>query len=107
LVTGNIKLSTYWRLSGLVTDAKTMPGVTAPFENIFDPADLLARAASSPRPIRELNRWRESEIVHGRVAMLASLGFVVQEQLQDYALFYNFDGKITGNTLKPLNYDLL
>jgi light-harvesting complex I chlorophyll a/b binding protein 1 len=76
--------------------ARKMPGVTAPFENIFDPADLLARAASSPRPIKELNRWRESEIVHGRVAMLASLGFVVQEQLQDYALFYNFDGKITG-----------
>jgi light-harvesting complex I chlorophyll a/b binding protein 1 len=76
--------------------AKTMPGVTAPFENIFDPADLLARAASSPRPIKELNRWRESEITHGRVAMLASLGFVVQEQLQDYALFYNFDGRISG-----------
>lgn len=75
-----------------------MPGVSAPFENIFDPADLLARAASSPRPIKELNRWRESEITHGRVAMLASLGFIVQEQLQDYALFYNFDGKITGNT---------
>jgi hypothetical protein len=73
-----------------------MPGVTAPFENIFDPADLLARAASSPRPIKELNRWRESEITHGRVAMLASLGFIVQEQLQDYSLFYNFDGQITG-----------
>jgi light-harvesting complex I chlorophyll a/b binding protein 1 len=76
--------------------AKKMPGVTAPFPNIFDPADLLARAASSPRPIKELNRWRESEITHGRVAMLASLGFIVQEQLQDYSLFYNFDGKITG-----------
>ncbi|KAG0559068.1 hypothetical protein M758_10G074500 [Ceratodon purpureus] len=76
--------------------AKQMPGVTAPFPNIFDPADLLARAASSPRPIKELNRWRESELTHGRVAMLASLGFIVQEQLQDYSLFYNFDGQITG-----------
>lgn len=76
--------------------AKTMPGISAPFPNIFDPADLLARAASSPRPIRELKRWRESEIVHGRVAMLASLGFIVQEQLQDYSLFYNFDGQISG-----------
>ncbi|XP_024384898.1 light-harvesting complex stress-related protein 1, chloroplastic [Physcomitrium patens] len=76
--------------------AKGMPGVCAPFPNIFDPADLLARAASSPRPIKELNRWRESEITHGRVAMLASLGFIVQEQLQDYSLFYNFDGQISG-----------
>ena len=66
-------------------DARSLPGVTQPFPNIFDPADLLARAASSPRPIRELRRWRESEITHGRVAMLASLGF-----------FYNFDGQITG-----------
>lgn len=73
-----------------------MPGVTQPFPNIFDPVDLLARAASSPRPIKELKRWRESEITHGRVAMLASLGFIVQEQLQDYSLFYNFDGQISG-----------
>lgn len=76
--------------------AKTMPGVSAPFSNIFDPASLLARAASSPRPIRELNRWRESEITHGRVAMLATLGFIAQEQLQNKALFYNFEGQVTG-----------
>lgn len=76
--------------------AKTLPGVTQPFPNIFDPADLLARAASSPRPIRELRRWRESEIVHGRVAMLAALGFIVQEQLEDFPTLYNFDGHIVG-----------
>lgn len=76
--------------------AKTLPGVTQPFPGIFDPADLLARAASSPRPIRELRRWRESELVHGRVAMLASLGFIVQEQLEDYPILYNVDGHITG-----------
>jgi hypothetical protein len=76
--------------------AKTLPGVTLPFPNIFDPADLLARAASSPRPIRELRRWRESEIVHGRVAMLATLGFLVQENLEDYPILYNVDGHITG-----------
>jgi hypothetical protein len=76
--------------------AKNLPGVTQPFPNIFDPADLLARAASSPRPIRELRRWRESEIVHGRVAMLAALGFIVGEQLEDFPTLYNFDGHITG-----------
>ncbi|CAM6111282.1 unnamed protein product [Calypogeia fissa] len=76
--------------------AKNMPGVCEPFPNIFDPADLLARAASSPRPIRELRRWRESEIVHGRVAMLAALGFIVGEQLEDFPTLVNFDGHITG-----------
>lgn len=78
------------------SDAKGMAGVTQPFPDIFDPADLLARAASSPRPVRELRRWRESEITHGRVAMLAALGFVVQEQLEDYPLLFNVDGHITG-----------
>lgn len=76
--------------------AKTLPGVSDPFPNIFDPANLLLRAASSTRPIRELRRWRESEIVHGRVAMLASVGFIVGEQLEDFPTLYNFDGHITG-----------
>ena len=30
--------------------------------------------------LQDVKRWRESEITHGRVAMLASLGFIVQEQ---------------------------
>jgi light-harvesting complex I chlorophyll a/b binding protein 1 len=77
-------------------DAKSLPGISQPFPNIFDPAALLARAASSRQPIRELRRWREAEITHGRVAMLASLGFIVQEQLEDFPLFYNIDGHITG-----------
>lgn len=34
--------------------------------------------------------------MHGRVAMLAALGFVVQEQLQDFPAFLNFDGVVTG-----------
>lgn len=76
--------------------AKTLPGISQPFPDIFDPASLLARAASSPRPVRELKRWRESEIVHGRVAMLAAVGFIVGEQLEDFPTLYNFDGHIVG-----------
>ncbi|KAK9819365.1 hypothetical protein WJX81_003558 [Elliptochloris bilobata] len=63
--------------------AKTLPGVSQPFPNIFDPANLLANATS----IQEVRRWRESEITHGRVAMLAALGFVVGEQVEDFPLF--------------------
>ena len=33
--------------------------------------------------ISDIRRWRESEITHGRVAMLAALGFIVGEQLQE------------------------
>lgn len=34
--------------------------------------------------MRDIRRWRESELVHGRVAMLASLGFIVGENLEDF-----------------------
>merc|ERR1711977_797773 len=35
-------------------------------------------------------------LTHGRVAMLAALGFVVGEQLEDSSAFLLFDGNITG-----------
>ncbi|CAM9172354.1 unnamed protein product [Ectocarpus fasciculatus] len=53
----------------------TLPG--APFSDgkIFDPLDL----ASGAEP-GEIKLWREAEIKHGRVAMLASVGVLVAEQ---------------------------
>jgi light-harvesting complex I chlorophyll a/b binding protein 1 len=76
--------------------AKTLPGISDPFPEIFDPANLLARADGSVRPVDEVKRWREAEITHGRVSMLAALGFVVGEQLEDFPAFLNVDGHITG-----------
>lgn len=61
-----------------------MSGISDPFPNMFDPANLLGNAGSSNSGSAEVKRWRESELTHGRVAMLAALGFVVQEQIQDY-----------------------
>ncbi|KAF6263948.1 chloroplast LI818 protein [Scenedesmus sp. NREL 46B-D3] len=71
--------------------AKTLPGISQPFPDMFDPAGFASQAKVS-----EIRRWRESEIVHGRVAMLAALGFIVQEQLEDIPAFLNADGHITG-----------
>ena len=73
------------------TDAKTLPGVSAPFPDVFDPANFLATAR-----VKDVRRWRESELTHGRVAMLAALGFVVQEQLEDFPILFNADGHIDG-----------
>lgn len=70
---------------------KSLPGITEPFGNVFDPANLAATAT-----VADINLWRESEITHGRVAMLAAVGFIVGEQLEDFPLFFNFDGHITG-----------
>lgn len=76
--------------------AQTLPGITDPFPEIFDPANLLARADGSVRPVQEVKRWREAEITHGRVSMLAALGFLVGEQLESFPIFLNADGHVTG-----------
>ena len=50
-----------------------LPGSLAPVGN-FDPANLLEGRSES-----EVYRFREAELAHGRVGMLAALGFLVQE----------------------------
>merc|ERR1711988_1136764 len=50
-----------------------LPGAIAPAGE-FDPANLLEGTSKA-----EVYRWREAELTHGRVGMLASLGFLVQE----------------------------
>merc|ERR1719487_2098309 len=50
-----------------------LPGSIAPAGE-FDPANLLEGTSKE-----EVYRWREAEITHGRVGMLASAGFLVQE----------------------------
>jgi light-harvesting complex I chlorophyll a/b binding protein 1 len=60
--------------------AKGLPGISQPFPNMFDPANFLGNADNK---VSELRRWRESEVTHGRVAMLASLGFITQEVIED------------------------
>lgn len=51
--------------------ASTMPGVTAPF-GLFDPMGL------TPDTKEELYMYRESELIHGRIAMMGALGYLVQ-----------------------------
>lgn len=65
-------------------DAKTMPGNTGPL-GFFDPLGLC------PDGEKKFKRYRESELKHGRVAMLAVLGVLVGES------GFNFFGNdITG-----------
>ena len=49
-----------------------MSGVTAPF-GFFDPMGL------TPETNEELQLFREAELAHGRVAMMAAAGFLIQE----------------------------
>merc|ERR1712205_247458 len=68
------------------TDVQTLPGIIAP-TGFFDPAGLSDGVSPS-----ELKRFREAELTHGRVAMLASLGFLVGES----GATPLFGGKIDG-----------
>mmetsp|Transcript_1404 Transcript_1404/g.2164 ORF Transcript_1404/g.2164 Transcript_1404/m.2164 type:complete len:167 (-) Transcript_1404:86-586(-) len=62
--------------------AKDLPGVSLPF-GFFDPLGFSAKA--TPEVI---NKYRESELKHGRVAMLAVLGWATTE-ITHFPMFAN------------------
>jgi len=62
-----------------------LPGAVAPLGN-FDPLHL-----TSKLPVQEIKRYREAETTHGRVAMLAVVGFLVAERYHPF-----FNGQIQG-----------
>ena len=64
--------------------ATDLPGVTGPF-GFFDPLGFAKDLLTS-----ELMLRRESELAHGRVAMIGALGFLVQEGF--HPLFPEIDG---------------
>jgi len=55
-------------------DVRTMPGVTAPL-GFFDPLGLSKNLSE-----KRVKYFREAELKHGRVAMLAALGFPIAEK---------------------------
>jgi len=67
-----------------VFNPKLEAGVSGPF-GFFDPLDI------SPITKRDFAKWRESEIKHGRVAMLAFLGVLAGEKAGIF-----FGDSITG-----------
>lgn len=81
-------------------DVKTMPGVSAPF-GFFDPLDFCKEASEA-----KIRFYREVEIKHGRLSMLAAPGFLVGEQFHPM-----FNGEVTVPSYKafqetPLNDNL-
>merc|ERR1719164_275197 len=51
-----------------------LPGTLDPVPD-FDPAGLSAEVS-----LEDIKLWREAEVTHGRISMLAVLGFLVQER---------------------------
>ena len=66
----------------------TIPGALPPV-GFFDPFGFTDKADENT-----LKRYREAELTHGRVAMLATVGFLVGERVAGSTML--FDGKING-----------
>ena len=73
----------------------TIPGALAPV-GLFDPLGLGAKADE-----KTLKRYREAELTHGRVAMLAAIGFLVGEAVEGSSFL--FDAQISGPAISHLS----
>eukprot|EP00550_Attheya_septentrionalis_P000684 CAMPEP_0198287704 /NCGR_PEP_ID=MMETSP1449-20131203/6418_1 /TAXON_ID=420275 /ORGANISM="Attheya septentrionalis, Strain CCMP2084" /LENGTH=211 /DNA_ID=CAMNT_0043985689 /DNA_START=158 /DNA_END=793 /DNA_ORIENTATION=+ len=72
-----------------------LPGALAPI-GLFDPLGF-AEKADGPT----LKRYREAELQHGRVGMLASVGFLVGEKVEGSSFL--FDASIKGPAITHLS----
>ena len=68
--------------------AADLPGALAPM-GFFDPLGFAEKADE-----KTLKRYREAEVTHGRVAMLAVIGFLVGEAVEGSTFL--FDAQISG-----------
>ena len=73
-----------------VTQVNGLIGACAPL-GYFDPFGLSKDATPET-----MKKWREAELKHGRVAMLAAAGMIVTDQWGYHPLF---DGKLSTNPL--------
>jgi hypothetical protein len=73
----------------------TIPGALAPV-GVFDPLGFAAKANEAT-----LKRYREAELTHGRVAMLASVGFLVGEKVEGSSFLW--DASVTGPAITHLS----
>jgi hypothetical protein len=71
-----------------------MVGAIAPF-GLFDPLGFAEKADENT-----LKRYREAELTHGRVGMLAVIGFLVGEKVEGSSFL--FDASISGPAINHL-----
>jgi hypothetical protein len=75
--------------------AEELPGSLAPM-GFFDPLGFAAKADEAT-----FKRYREAEVTHGRVSMLAVLGFLVGEKVEGSSFL--FDSQISGPAITHLS----
>mmetsp|Transcript_13240 Transcript_13240/g.20628 ORF Transcript_13240/g.20628 Transcript_13240/m.20628 type:complete len:211 (-) Transcript_13240:109-741(-) len=77
-----------------VFTVESLPGIIEP-TGFFDPLDLAAKADENT-----LRRYREAEVQHGRVGMLAVVGFLVGEKVEGTSFLW--DASIKGPAITHL-----
>ena len=78
--------------SALSASAEGLPGALDPV-GFFDPLGLAEKATDAT-----LKRYREAELAHGRVSMLAVIGFLVGEKVEGSPFLC--DASISDHTIK-------
>lgn len=73
---------------------ETIPGALPPV-GIFDPAGFAEKANE-----QTLKRYREAELTHGRVSMLAVVGFLVGEAVEGKSFLW--DASVSGPAITHL-----
>jgi hypothetical protein len=73
---------------------EALPGAIAP-TGFFDPLGFAAKADANT-----LKRYREAELTHGRVAMLATLGFFAGEAVEGKSFLW--DASVSGPAITHL-----
>lgn len=73
---------------------ETLPGALAPV-GFFDPAGFAAKADENT-----LKRYREAELTHGRVSMLATVGFLAGEAVEGKSFLW--DASVSGPAITHL-----
>jgi hypothetical protein len=77
-----------------VFSVEDLPGILSPV-GFFDPAGFAAKADENT-----IKRYREAELTHGRVAMLAAVGFLVGEAVEGSSFL--FDAQVSGPAITHL-----
>ena len=72
--------------------AESLPGALPPM-GFFDPLGFAEKADEAT-----MKRYREAEVTHGRVAMLAVIGFFVGEAVEGSSFL--FDASISGPAIR-------
>jgi hypothetical protein len=73
----------------------TIPGALPPV-GFFDPLGFAEKADEAT-----LKRYREAELTHGRVSMLAVIGFLVGEKVEGSSFL--FDAQVSGPAITHLS----